>query len=103
MKAIDMKDNTDEQLNDEARKISPDQVHNVCLIAQEERTCKYITIQGDRGFVCSKGTPMGDMLDNLAKNNKITAKSDNCEGLGNATKEKGQKENSKGTQDDTED
>ena len=103
MKAIDMKDNSDGELLDDARQIPSDQVDRVCLIGQGDRTCKYITIQGDRGFVCAKGTSMGAMLDNLATNNKITAKSDNCEGLGNATKEKGKEENSKGTQDDTED
>jgi hypothetical protein len=103
MKAIDMKDDSDGELLDDARQIPSDQVDKVCLIGQADRTCKYITIQGERGFVCAKGTSMGDMLDNLAKNNKITAKSDNCEGLGNATKEKGKEENSKGTQDDTED
>ena len=100
MKAIDMKDNSDRELLDDARQISSDQTHNVCLIGQGERTCKYITIQGERGFVCAKGTSMGDMLDNLAKNNKITAKSNNCEGLGNATKEKSKEE---GKQDNTED
>jgi len=98
MKAIDIKDT--EELSDRERHISNDQLRNVCLIAQLERTCRYITT-GKNGFACAKGTSMGDIFDDLAKNNKMIAKSDNCEGLGqNANKEK---EKEKDTKKNTED
>jgi len=94
MKAIDIKDA--EELLDKARHISNDQMRDVCLVAQAERTCRYIMIVGENGFVCAKGTKMGDVFDDLAKKNKMTAKSNNCEGLGkNATKEKSSKETEK--------
>ena len=34
------------------------------------------------GFVCAKKTKMKDVLDNLATQKKLVARSDNCEGLG---------------------
>ena len=99
MKAIEINDELNEQLLDKSRHISDKQMHDVCLIAQSERTCKYIAIIGKNGFACAKGTSMGDIFDDLAKNNKMIAKSDNCEGLGqNANKEK-EKDTKKNTED----
>ena len=88
MKAIDLKKDLNKYLFDKERHISNEQMKNVCLIANGESTCKYIMMFEKNGFVCAKKTPMSEVLDDLANKNQITAKSDNCEGLGSYEKKK---------------
>ena len=93
MKAIDIRDNIlNEYLLDDERHITPEKSKKVCLIRQGEKTCRYIMF-GRKGFVCMKNTPIADMLDNLVKDNSITAKSNNCGGLGAKESKETKKEN----------
>ena len=87
MKAIDIKDNLDDFLLDETRRIADEKMKNICLIGEGERTCRYIVLS-KIGFVCSKKTPMSETFDDLVNKNKITAKSNNCEGLGSQYEKK---------------
>jgi len=95
MKAIDLKKDLNKYLLDKERHISDDKMKNVCLIANGSKACKYIMMFKKNGFVCAKRTPMSEVLDSMANKNEITAKSDNCEGLGSYDKKE------KGTEDDT--
>lgn len=57
-----------------------DYVKKVCKIGQEAACCRYLTMSA-KGWSCEKLHPEGKaMLD--ARVNKMSAKGDNCEGLG---------------------
>ena len=98
MKAIDIKNNLNEYLLDKDRHISNEKIKSSCLIGNGERTCRYMMMTGKNGFVCAKRTPMSKILDNLVNENKITAKGNNCEGLG-LPYEKEKKETENNTED----
>lgn len=89
MKAIDARDNLD--LESDERKISSERLESICCIYQKEKTCKFI-MYTRIGYVCAKHSNFAESLSMMSLQNKIVAKSDNCEGLGNRneTKEKSQ-------------
>jgi len=94
MKAIDIRDNIlNEYLLDDERHISSERSKDVCLIRQGEKTCRYVMFCNN-GFVCMKNTPVADMLDSFAKDNRIIAKSDNCGGIGAKKDKEKEKEKS---------
>jgi len=68
-------------LLDESRKIPKSHLHSVCQFKCGHRTCRYISLSLI-GYVCVKKTPIKQMLDNMNKEEKLSAQSDNCEGLG---------------------
>ena len=80
MKCIDFKNEFDKYLNDENRKISEEQLNNICRIYQKEKTCRYIFLSSI-GHVCIKRTSLKKEIDRLADNGKMTGNSDNCVGL----------------------
>ena len=81
MYSVDFKDELNDYLLDENRKITKAHLESVCKIYQKDKTCKYISLSVN-GYVCMKKSPMKDKLDELSKEKKMIAQSDNCEGLG---------------------
>jgi hypothetical protein len=82
MQAVDHNGDMNEYLTDERRKIPDAHLKSVCKLKQGSKTCRYIGLVPDLGFVCAKKTPIKDMLDERANNGKMSAIEDNCEGLG---------------------
>ncbi len=81
MYAVDFNDQLNEYLLDEKRKIPKAHLDVVCKIEQKEKTCRYIALS-KIGHVCMKKSPAKLKLNQLVKENKMTAQADNCEGLG---------------------
>ena len=81
LKFIDLKEEFDEYLNDENRKIDKDHLETVCKIYKQQNTCRYIFLSSI-GYICMKNSPMKKELDRLANNKKMSGISDNCRGLG---------------------
>lgn len=81
MKAIDHQGKFGEYVLDKNRLIDRDRLYNICKIEKSESTCRYIGL-GPSGYFCAKNTPMKATLDNMANNNKMKSKGDNCEGIG---------------------
>ena len=77
---VDRDDKLRDYLLDDNRKIPEVHLKTVCLIGQKEKACKYISLCS-RGFVCMKKSPVKLILDQRAKDGKMTACADNCEGL----------------------
>jgi len=59
--------------------ISEEHLREVCKAGQGAECCRYIVL-GD-ALECSKGTPLGVLLDSRAKRGEILAQGDNCDGL----------------------
>ncbi len=81
MKAVDLQDRVGEFIFDKSRKITKAHLNSVCKIHQGEKTCRYISL-GLKGFACAKHTRMKPILDSFVDEQKISARGDNCEGLG---------------------
>lgn len=81
MKGVDFQNNFNDFLMDDNRKISKAHLSTICKIGQKEKTCKYIFLS-PKGFICMKKSPAKKSIDEMVKENKMVAQSDNCEGLG---------------------
>lgn len=81
MYGVDFNDQLSDYLLDEDRKISKAHLNGVCKIEQKEKTCRYIALS-QIGYVCMKKSPAKDKLDEMASSESMSARSDNCEGLG---------------------
>jgi len=81
MKFIDLKEDLNDYLTDENRKISKDHLDSICKIYKKNDTCRYIFLS-PIGYICMKNTPMKKELDRLANNKKMVSRSDNCKGYG---------------------
>ena len=85
MQAVDLRGELNDYLFDKQRKISKAHLHSVCKFKKGEKTCRYIAL-GVKGFVCVKKSPMKDTLDKNVVEEKMSARGDNCEGLGSIIK-----------------
>ena len=81
MYGVDFNNQLSDYLLDENRKILKAHLDGVCKIEQKEKTCRYIALS-QIGYVCMKKSPAKDKLDEMANNESMSARSDNCEGLG---------------------
>ena len=81
MKAIDTNEIINKYFNDPTRKIPQAHLNSVCMYHKKEETCRYICLTVS-GFCCVKKTPMKNSLDQMVLEDKMSAKADNCEGLG---------------------
>lgn len=81
MKAVDLQSMVGEFIFDESKKITKAHLNSVCKLHQGEMTCRYISL-GLKGFMCAKHTKMKSVLDSFVNEQKISARGDNCEGLG---------------------
>ena len=82
--AIDFQGVMNEYLCDEKRKIP--QTHLDCVCKKNIKgACRYICLV-PQGYVCTKKTPIKESLDKMVIENKMSAKGDNCEGLGDYIK-----------------
>ena len=81
MYGIDFNNQLGEYLLDEKRKIPKAHLSSVCKIEQKEMTCRYISLS-QIGHVCMKKSPAKEKLDQMVKEEKMSARADNCEGLG---------------------
>ena len=81
MKFVDLKEEFNEYLNDENRKIDKSYLEETCKIYKKQKTCRYI-FSSSIGYVCLKNSPMKKELDRLAGNKKMTSMGNNCKGLG---------------------
>ena len=81
MKFVDLKEEFNEYLNDENRKIDKSYLEETCKIYKKQKTCRYIFFSSI-GYVCLKNSPMKKELDRLAGNKKMTSMGNNCKGLG---------------------
>lgn len=79
MKYVDLKEDLNDYLTDEKRKIPKDYLDSVCKIYHKHETCKYIFLS-PIGYVCMKNSPMKKELDRLANNEMMVSRADNCEG-----------------------
>ncbi len=93
MYSIDFKNQLNDYLLDENRKIPKAHLDSVCKIYKKHETCRYLSLS-TIGYVCMKKSPIKDKLDELARTKKMVARADNCEGLGNII-EKNEKKNQK--------
>ena len=80
MKMIDTNGDLGDYLLDPNRKISKSHLDKVCKIYKKEKTCRYIGLSVN-GHVCMKNSPMDSTLLQLSMEGKISARSDNCEGM----------------------
>lgn len=85
MKPIDLRGDFDKYLIDNTRSITKSHLHSVCRYKNGEQTCKYIFMYKNK-FLCVKKTPLKEFLDIRAKEEKMKARGDNCEGLGHIKK-----------------
>ena len=81
MLAVDLKDKLPE-LQDDKRKIPSAHLSQVCQIGNGEHCCKYVFLTPAAGFVCAKHSLLKVSLDNFAREKRMKAQGDNCEGLG---------------------
>lgn len=81
MYSVDFNNQLTKYLLDGKRKIPKAHLSAVCKIGQKEQTCRYIGLS-KIGHVCMKHSPMKNQLENMAKEENMVARSDNCEGLG---------------------
>ena len=81
MKFIDFKEDLNEYLTDENRKISQSHLESVCKIYCKDKTCKYIFLS-PIGHICIKKTSVKKELDRLSNSDQMISKSDNCDGFG---------------------
>ena len=68
-------------LNNDALKIDIKHLDNICKLRQGENTCRYILLM-PIGYVCIKNTKLKQAIDQQCNKNQMTAKGDNCDGLG---------------------
>ena len=79
--ALDADGRFGEFLLDPKRKIPLAHLENTCKPGKGQATCRYIC-QGPKGMVCAKHTPMRPHLDKYAAGGTLTARGDNCTGMG---------------------
>jgi len=95
MQAVDIKGQLAKYFLDDSRKIPKAHQNSVCKLRQGSVTCRYVCLS-TKGYVCVKHTPMRETLDQLVAQDKMSAKGNNCAGLGDSgfdsSKEKTQKE-----------
>lgn len=70
-----------EFLLDPKRKIPASHLKRVCKKGQGAKCCRYIALSVS-GFACMKNTPIKTILDDKVLANEMSAKADNCSGLG---------------------
>ena len=87
MYGVDFDNQLGDYLLDNNRKIPKAHLNKVCKIGNKNETCRYISLS-KIGFVCMKHSPAKAKLDEMARKNNMTAKSDNCVGLGNINDQK---------------
>ena len=78
---IDFQNQLNDYLLDENRKIPKAHLNTVCKIYQQQESCRYIALS-QIGHVCMKKSPAKEKLDQMASKEEMTARSDNCEGMG---------------------
>tara|TARA_Y100000310_G_C20701843_1_gene830707 strand:- start:9728 stop:10012 length:285 start_codon:yes stop_codon:yes gene_type:complete len=81
MQGIEISEQMGEFFFDDQRKVPDAHRFQVCKFKKGEETCRYLSLSV-KGYVCVKKTPMKQMLDNRVEEEKMSAKGDNCEGLG---------------------
>jgi len=81
MYGVDFNDQLNKYLLDDERKITKAHLEGVCNIGKKEKACRYIALSKN-GYVCMKKSPIKSKLDEMANNESMSARSDNCEGLG---------------------
>ena len=84
MQAVDVRNMLGPVLSDPSRTIPKAHLNKVCKVNQAG-CCRYLA-HGvlEKHFTCVKKTKMKTVLDDLVKQNKMVAKGDCCEGLGDA-------------------
>ena len=87
MYAVDFQNQLNDYLLDKHRKIPKAHLDAVCKIYKKAKTCRYLALS-KIGFVCMKKSPAKEKLDQMARDKKITARADNCEGLGGENEKK---------------
>lgn len=85
MYSIDFKDQLNEYLLDENRKIPKAHLDTACCPYHKEKTCRYMALSRI-GYVCMKKSPAKNKLDEMVKKKEMVAQGNNCEGLGNIDK-----------------
>jgi len=90
MIGIDLKEKLNDYILDEKRKIPKAHLDSVCKIHHGAETCRYIFL-GMKGFMCLKNSPIQEDIDRrvtlsingaLPEAERMSARGDNCEGLG---------------------
>lgn len=84
MQSIDLRGELNDYVLDAKRRVSDVHRKTVCKFRQGDKTCRYLGL-GTKGYVCMKHSPMRSVLDQQSKENKMTAKGDNCDGLGKSS------------------
>ena len=80
---VDSKDELNDYFLDPNRRIPEDHLKSVCKFRQKD-ACRYMSrIIIDNGpYICMKKSPAKNRIDEWVNNENFSAKSDNCEGLG---------------------
>lgn len=86
MYSVDFQNQLNDYLLDENRKIPNAHLRSVCKKDQKD-ACRYICLC-QIGFVCMKKTPIKEKLDEWVNIKKMSARADNCEGLGEGNEKK---------------
>ena len=81
MECIDTRGQWNHILKDSARKITQEKLEKTCSMHNGEKTCRYI-MMGEEGYVCVKNSKLQELLDQRFSENKMIAKGNNCEGMG---------------------
>jgi CTP-dependent riboflavin kinase len=85
MFGIQINKSIEDLLRDQDRKIPQDHLKEVCKIRKGEKACRYIML-GEKGFMCAKRTKIKDAIDIMCAKGQMTAKGNNCKGLGEEQK-----------------
>lgn len=80
MYSVDFQNQLNDYLLDEGRKIPAAHLKSVCKKDQKD-ACRYICLC-QIGFVCMKKSPAKKQIDGWANTKIMSARADNCEGLG---------------------
>ncbi len=79
MKYVDLREELNDYLTDEKRKIPKEYLDSVCKIYHKYETCRYIFLS-PIGYVCMKNSPMKKELDRLSNSKQMVSRADNCKG-----------------------
>ena len=80
MECIDTRGQWKDIFKNNSRKITKEKLANICLMNNDDKTCRYI-MMGEDGYVCVKNSKLQQFIDRRVSEDKMIAKGNNCEGI----------------------
>jgi hypothetical protein len=80
MKAIQLSEQLEKEINNPLLIIDNDKVKNICKYNQNKLSCRYL-LRINNNFICGKNTLINKTFDDLVKKKQMVSEGDNCEGI----------------------